>query len=148
MAICYEHSVDVKSPPEESFAFLDDLPRTPEWLKPCTSITKLSPGPNAVGDRLKYTHQQGGRAGIMDGEIEERVPNQKLKCRYYDKMMDVVVDFTVAPLPQGSRLTHVITITPKTFLAKLISPLIRLSLPRQTQDAMASLKVLLEHQDK
>ncbi len=40
--------------------------------------------------------------------------------------------------------THAITIAPKTFLGKLISPLIRLGLGKQTRDAASNLRKLLE----
>ena len=144
MSISCEHSVDVKASVEKAFALLDDLPQTPKWLEPCTSIQKLSPGPNAVGDKLKYDYKQGGRAGTMDGEILTRMPNREISCRYFDSMMDVVVDLRVSPTPEGSRLTHIITITPKTFMAKMMTPLIRGALPKQTREAMESLKAMLE----
>jgi len=139
-----EHSVDVKASPERAFALLDDLSQTPKWLGPCTAIERLSPGPNAVGDKLKYSYKQGGRTGTMDGEILARTPNEKLIVRYFDKMMEVLVDFKVSPISSGSRLTHVITITPQTFMAKLMSPFIRMALPKQTRQAMESLKGMLD----
>ncbi len=144
MPIRCEHTVDVDASPERAFALLDDLPQTPKWLGPCTALEKLSPGPNAVGDRLKYSYKQGGRAGTMDGEIVTRKPNEKLVCRYFDRMMEVVVDLRVSATKTGSRLTHVITITPLTLMGKLMSPCIRLALPKQTRQAMASLKGMLE----
>jgi hypothetical protein len=40
--------------------------------------------------------------------------------------------------------THIIEITPKTGLGKLMQPLIRLGLSKPTQEAAANLKKLLE----
>jgi hypothetical protein len=59
-------------------------------------------------------------------------------------MFDVSVDLHVAVGPDGAVTTHVIEITPKTFLGKLMSPLIRLGLGKQTRQAVANLKKLLE----
>lgn len=146
MAMTCEHTVEVECSAEQAFKLLDDLPRTPEWLGPCTAIEKQTRGPNEVGDRLKYSYSQGGRAGVMDGEILARVPNEKLVCKYYDKMMEVVVDFTIAQTTDKARLHHVITITPKTLVSKLMAPLIRRALPKQTHQAMASIKHILEAQ--
>ena len=56
----------------------------------------------------------------------------------------VVVDLRVSASTSGSTMTHVITITPKTMAGKFMSPLIRMGLPKQTQDAMDSLKKMLE----
>jgi hypothetical protein len=64
--------------------------------------------------------------------------------KYDDKMMDVVVDFRMAPAAGGTQLTHAIAITPKTLVAKLFSPFIKRRLPKQTTTAMEKLKVLLE----
>ena len=146
MAIRCEHSVLVMATPSQVFALLDDLPRTPEWLKPCTELKKLSPGPNAVGVKLSYSYMQGGQAGVMEGEILERVAGNKLTCVYRDAMMEVRVEFNVQRESPGARLTHVITITPQTWLGRLMSPLIRRSLPRQTREAMDSIKAILDAQ--
>ena len=80
----------------------------------------------------------------MDGEITARAPNERLTFRYSDAMMEVGVDFQVAPSPAGTKLQHTIDITPKTFFAKLMSPLIRRQLPKQTVTAMETLRGLLQ----
>lgn len=144
MALQCNHSVEVHCSPEKAFSFIDDLPQTPKWLGPCTAIEKLNPGPNAVGDKLKYSYNQGGKDRTMEGEILERVEPSKLVCRYFDSMFEVLVDLNVQKSPSGAVLQHVITMTPKSFFAKLLSPLIRMGLPKQTRDAMAALKSLLE----
>jgi hypothetical protein len=80
----------------------------------------------------------------MAGEILARTPGQRLHCKYFDRMFDVSVDLGVAPSAEGALTTHVIEITPKTFLGKLMSPLIRLGVRKQTREAAANLKKLLE----
>src|SRR5215831_17950872 len=132
MPIRFEHAIDVARGPAEIFAILDDLSQTPRWLARCTGIEKLSPGPNAVGTRLRYAYREGGRAGTMDGEIVARIPDERLTFKYRDKMMEVSVDFHVCSAPGGSRLTHTIDITQKSVLARIFGPFIRRGLPRQT----------------
>ncbi|MEJ7596144.1 MAG: SRPBCC family protein [Planctomycetaceae bacterium] len=144
MAIHYEYSVEVNSSPEQAFAVIDDLARTPEWLCVCVSLEKLIPGPNKVGDKLKYTFKQGKRIGVMDGEITARIPVEKLTYQFDDKMFQVVIDFNISPTSVGAKMTHLITITTKTFAAKLMAPLIRLGVPKQTKDAMHALKAILD----
>jgi hypothetical protein len=80
----------------------------------------------------------------MDGEIIARDPGARLHCKYFDSSFEVSVDLRVAPAPDGALTTHIIEITPKRFLAKLMSPLIRLALRKQTRQAATSLKKLLE----
>jgi uncharacterized protein YndB with AHSA1/START domain len=144
MVIRFEHSVDVARGPDKAFALLDDFAQTPKWLERCAELTPVTSGPHAEGTKLRYRYQEGGRTGTMDGEITERIPNERLTMRYADKMMEVVVDFRIAKTDGGARLTHAIDITPRTFVAGLMSPLIRRQLPKQTVTAMECLKALLE----
>ena len=148
MPIHYEHGVDVAVTPERAFALLDDVSRTPDWLERCVRLEKLTPEPNAVGTKLRYSYREGSRTGVMDGEIATRTPNERLTFHYADKMMDVIVDFRMSPNSSGTRLVHAITIAPKTFFAKLLTPLIRWTLPKQTIAAMTKLKGLLEGKNK
>lgn len=143
MPIEFAHTIDVPQPPEQVFGVLADVSQTPKWLARCTGIEVLDPGPLAAGTRLRYSYREGSRSGVMDGQVVERIENQKLSFRYDDKMMQVGVHFSLQPQGSGTRLTHSIDITPKTFLAKLFSPLIRRQLPKQTIGAMESLRGLL-----
>jgi uncharacterized protein YndB with AHSA1/START domain len=139
----YAHTENVAAQPETVFAILDDTSRTPEWLSRCTGIDKLTDGPNRVGTKLRYHYQDGGRTGVMEGEITAHEPGRHLTMRYLDKMMDVTVDFRTEPQGTGTALTHGIDIQPKGF-GKVFTPMIKRSLPKQTLDAMAKLKAIAE----
>ena len=143
MAIHFEHTIDVPQPPAKVFAVLNDFSQTPKWLARCTGIESLTPGENVVGTKLRYSYREGGRTGTMEGQIVERVCNEKLGFHYHDKMMEVGVAFSMQPAGTGTRLTHSIDISPKTFMARLFSPLIRRQLPKQTIGAMENLRTLL-----
>jgi Polyketide cyclase / dehydrase and lipid transport len=144
MPIRYEHAETVRTTPERAFAAIDDLPLTAKWLPPCVSLEKVGSGPNAPGDKLRYVYKQGGKTAEMAGEIIARTPAERLYCKYHDAMFDVAVDLRVAPAPEGAVTTHMIEITPKKFFAKLMSPVIRLGVGKQTRAAAANLKKLLE----
>ena len=131
MPIHFEHGVDVAVSPDRAFTLLEDVSRTPEWLDRCVKIETLSPGSLGVGTKLRYSYREGGRVGVMDGECTEKKPNERLTFHYLDKSMDVIVDFQMSPESGGTRLVHAITITPLTFMGKLMSPLIRLMIPKQ-----------------
>ncbi|MFO1064693.1 MAG: SRPBCC family protein [Pirellulales bacterium] len=144
MSVTYEHTTHASCSAHQAFAVLDDLPRTSEWLKPCHSLKKIIAGPNAIGDRLKYEYSEGGRVKMMDGEIIARRQDEQIVCRYADDMFEVIVDLSVEPATEGCKLTHVITMTPKKFFAKILTPLIRIGIKKQTRDAMTALKQILE----
>jgi uncharacterized protein YndB with AHSA1/START domain len=144
MPIRYRHMETVATSPERAFEAIDDLPLTAKWLPGCVSLAKVGDGPNAPGDRLRYVFKEGSRQREMAGEILERVPGERLLCKYTDPMFDVLVDLRVAAAPTGSVTTHVIEITPKTLLSRLMWPLVRLGVGKQTRHAAANLKKLLE----
>ena len=148
MPIQFEHTIEVPQSPEQVFPVLADVSQTPKWLARCTGIEVLTPGPLARGAKLRYSYRDGRRAGQMNGEVAERIDNQKLSFRYSDKMMKVGVHFSMQPQGNGTRLTHSIDITPQTFFAKLLSPLIRRQLPKQTITAMEALRTLLAQTQK
>jgi hypothetical protein len=134
----------VDATPERAFAAIDDLALTAKWLPPCVSLEKVGSGPNAPGDKLRYVYRHGAKTGEMAGEIIARIPGQRLHCKYADSTFEVSVDLRAAKAPTGTVTTHIIEITPKRFLAKLMSPPIRPSWVKQTRDAAGSLKKLLE----
>ena len=144
MPIRYQHTETVAATPDRVFAAIDDLALTAQWLPPCVSLAKVGNGPNAPGDRLRYVFKQGGRQGEMEGEILARVPGERLHCKYADRAFEVSVDLRVAAAPGGAVTTHIIEISPKTLLGRLMWPLIRLGLGKQTRTAAANLKRLLE----
>jgi hypothetical protein len=144
MAIRYLHTETIRTTPARAFAAIDDLPLTAKWLPPCVSLRKVGSGPNAPGDKLHYVYKQGGKQAEMDGEIIARTPEERLHCKYTDSMFEVSVDLRVAPAPDGALTTHIIEIKPRKFLARLMGPLIRLGLGKQTREAAANLKKLLE----
>jgi hypothetical protein len=148
MPIRYEHVETIRTTPERAFAAIDDLPLTAKWLPPCVSLEKVGSGPNAPGDKLRYVYKEGRREREMAGEIIARTPGERLHCKYFDSMFVVSVDLRVAAVAEGALTTHIIEITPKKFVAKLLSPLIRLGLGRQTRQAAANLKKLLESDEK
>ncbi len=144
MSISFEHAVDIARSPDQVFALIEDFSRTPEWLISCAGIEKLSLGPNAVGTKLRYTLKGAMHSGIMEGQITTYVPNERLSLEYSDRLVSVLADFRLVPSQIGTYLTHQIAITPKTFIVRMLTPLIQLQVPKETMAAMATLRSILE----
>jgi carbon monoxide dehydrogenase subunit G len=143
MSIHFAHTIEVPQAPGQVFGVLDDFAQTPKWLSRCTGIEQLSPGEKAAGTKLRYSYREAGRSGTMEGEIMARAPGELITMHYGDKMMEVSVDFQMAPNGGGTKLTHTIDITPKSFFTKLFAPMIRKQVPKQTDTAMEALRGLL-----
>ncbi len=147
MAIVHEHSLHLPQTPHEVFAFLDDYSKVPLWLEKCEGVAKQGSGPNKAGDKLRYAYNESGKHGLMDGVILTHESDREMTFRYYDKMMSVFVAFHMAPDDLGgTRLTHRIEITPNSFMAKLMTPLFKMRLPKQTVTTMEKLKAYLARQ--
>jgi len=143
MTVICEHTIELPQSPAEVFRLLDDFARLPEWHAHCEGLAKQGHGPNSAGDRLRYAHRDGARHRLMDGVILTHDAPRRLTCRYFDKAMQVLVDYKLEPAPGGARLVHCIEITPRTFLGKLKAPMIRTRAEDQIRQAMTNLRVLL-----
>lgn len=144
MSIHFEHEIDIARAPYEVFAALEDFSLTPKWLASCGGIEILTPGPLAVGTQLRYSFQDTAHSGIMEGQIIARVPNERLAFEYADHLVAAIADFRLSPNAIGTHLVHSIEITPKTFMVKMLAPVIRLQIPGQTTAAMEKLRQHLE----
>ena len=143
MAISFQHGIDLPQSPHQVFTLLADYSKVPLWLKRCEGVAKQGSGPNKVGDKLRYAYCEGGRHGLMDGVITAYEEDRHMAYRYYDKMMQVIVEFRMEPNGEGTRLTHHIDITPHSFMAKLMSPMFKMKLPKQTIQTMENIRALL-----
>jgi uncharacterized protein YndB with AHSA1/START domain len=141
----FSHTLQVDAAPEAVYAIIDDTDRTPEWLARCTKIDNPANGQNTVGTPLTYHYRDGKRTGSMEGRIITHEPGRRFAMNFVDKITDVTVDFETAPgaAPGTTRLTHTIDIATKGF-GKLLTPVIARALPKQTTNAMESLKALAE----
>jgi hypothetical protein len=142
--IKHDVALDVARPIAEVFAFLDDTVNTPKWVHFCVELKKVTPGPSAVGQKLRYAYKRGFASGLMDGEITGYEKDRALAYRYTDKTMDVAVGFALASAGGGTRLDHWVEITPRNFLGRLMSPIILAATKRQMATDTATLKQILE----
>src|SRR5262245_42137242 len=142
--IRYEVALDIDRPVAEVFGFLEDVSRTPRWLARCVELTQTSPGPRAVGATLRYVYREGGRTGEMAGKVTAYERNAKLGFAYSDAMFDVSIGFEVRPAGAGTRVEHRIAIAPKTLIARLLSPMIRRQVRKNTDRDTAKLKAVVE----
>lgn len=151
MTLICKQSIDLPQPPSEVFALLDDFDRLPQWHAHCEGLAKQGHGPNQAGDKLRYAHLEGGRHRLMDGVILSHDAPYRLTCRYFDKSMQVIVDYSLeprngGPLNGGTHLSHRIDITPQTFMTRLAGPIIRARAEEQMRQALRNLRALLSRQ--
>jgi uncharacterized protein YndB with AHSA1/START domain len=146
VTINFKCGVDIACPPERVFQLLDDVSQAPRWLPSCQAMEKVTPGPNAIGTELRFTYQDSMHASVMMGSITDRIVNRELSFEYSDRLVSVAAQFRLTERVNGTHLLHQIEITPKTFLVRMISPLIHNQLAIRTRTALENLQRLLENE--
>jgi hypothetical protein len=137
-----ESSIRITKPADAVFAFVDDVSKAPQWLEYAIEVTQVSPGPKGVGTKLHYVRRGGG---AMDGVVTGYEKDRRLAMRYEDRSFIVEIEFRFGSTGAGATdVTHGIAITPKSFLGKLMSPLIRMGNGKQVRNNLARLKGLLD----
>jgi uncharacterized protein YndB with AHSA1/START domain len=137
-------SVEIAKSPAQVFAFVDDEASAPRWLSRCVEVKRTSPGPKAAGSTLHYTYREGSRQGTMDGAVTAYERDRRLAMTYADRMLQVAIDFTFEPSGGGTRLRQLVTITPRSFFLRLLTPMIRSRTLAQNQGDLRRLRELME----
>lgn len=144
MPFNFEYAIEVPGEPARVFAILDDVARTPQWFSRCTAAEKLDPGANAVGTRLRYAIlQRGTMTGTMEGSVVAHARDQHIAFRLTDRTFDITIDFQLAPIGSGTRVVHRMDLVPRSFVGKLLLPIVRKVIPNQVAVDMAKLRDLV-----
>jgi len=139
-------SIEIARRPEEVFAYLDDLARHPEWQVSLISAQVETPGPTAVGTRVKEVRRVGSRELTMSYEITEHDPPRSFAFRILDGPVRPVGRGTVEPLDDGtrSRVGIVLDFEGHGLMGKLTAPLARSQARKQVPQDQQKLKEKLE----
>ncbi len=143
MSIRFEERLEMPRAAAECFAFIDDFANTPRWNTRCVDIRQTSPGAREVGSTLHYRYKEPRREGEMSGVVTGYERDKLLEMKFSDPMLDVLVGFRFVAAAAGSVIEHWIEITPKTFMMKVMTPLIRSATREQLAGELAAIQRLL-----
>ena len=119
-------SVNINKPPDEVFAYLDDLSKHPEWQPQIESRRIITDGPTRVGTEIDDTRVVGGGRKIpMHWKVTEHDAAARRSSfeTIESKMLKPSGVISVAPAGEGSEVTFQFNTNPFGF-GKLLSPLI------------------------
>lgn len=139
-----EASIDISGPPSVVFAFVDDCGKSPHWLGMCQSLELVSPPPKRAGAKMRYAYKEGGKVRTMDGTLSVHEVPRHIELTLHDKMFALVIGHELEASAAGTRFKYTIDITPQSFMAKLMSGMIRSATQKQVEKDVAKLKSLLE----
>ena len=138
-------SIEIDKPPQEVFAYLDQLDRHGEWQELIVSNKVQTEGPTRVGTRVTQTRRVPGREQTFTYEITEHDPPRRASWQGVDGPIRPVGTLTVEPVGDGSRSRVTVQLDLNGHgLGKLIAPLARRQARTQIPKDQARLKEKLE----
>jgi uncharacterized protein YndB with AHSA1/START domain len=139
-------SIEIDRPPEEVFAYLDQLERHHEWQSDVVSSRRETEGPTRVGTRATDVRKVPGGPRDITYEVTEYDPPRSTSFRGVNGPVRVVGKATVEPLDDGkrSRVTIELDFVGAGLFGKLFAPLARRQAAKQVPKDQQALKQRLE----
>lgn len=135
----------ISRPPDEVFAFMDDVGREHEWQPNLRSATKEPPGPTAIGTLKRYTSDFMGRSVDNCYEVTELEPGRRVVYRTTkDSSLNAVNETTCEPAEGGTRITMRIEARPKGILRLIPRAVLEETARMEVHAALERLKGILE----
>jgi uncharacterized protein YndB with AHSA1/START domain len=139
------HSIEIDRPPEEVFAYLDQLERHGEWQPEIVSAKVETDGPVAVGTRVREFRKMGGREQDTSYEITEHDPPRKTSFRGFAGPVRPMGTIVVEPIGDGSKTRVTVEFDLVGHgLGKVIVPVALMQARKSIVDSHEQLKAKLE----
>lgn len=116
-------SQEIAGPVEQVFQAFTDFPNAAERVSGITKVEMLTDGPVGVGTRFKETRVFMKREATEELEVTRFEPGREVALSAYSCGCDFLSTFQFTPIEAGTRIDLTFESTPKTFFAKLMSPL-------------------------
>ena len=139
------HSIEIARPPEEVFAYIDQLDRHGEWQSTIISTKLETEGPTRVGSRATDKRKVPGGTQDVTYEITEHDPPRKASFRGTNGPVRPVGTVTVEPAGDGrSRVTLELDLRGHGFVGPLVAMLARSQARKEVPQSHQRLKERLE----
>jgi uncharacterized protein YndB with AHSA1/START domain len=137
-------SIVIDRPPEDIVRIFIDPEKAPLWNTGLERFEVLSAAPGLVGSRARLHFVQGARRYVMEDELLEVEPERRYLSRVSGDMLEAEVETLLTPVEVGTLVTVRWTGSGKKPLLRVLLPLMRRSVARQTMVDLAKLKKLAE----
>jgi hypothetical protein len=109
--------------PERCFELCSDFANAPARIPAIVRVEVLTPGPVGLGTKFKETRLMMKRETTETFEVTAFEPSKRFEMRAFSCGVDFGCEFHFEPIPEGTNVTVTMTSAPKSFFAKLMSPL-------------------------
>ena len=138
-------TVEIDCPPEQVFAYMDQLDRHGEWQDDIQNVRVETEGPTRIGTRA--TDKRKTPMGSMETtyEITEHDPPRKASFRGVNGPVRPVGTVAIEPLDGGSRSRVTLSMDMHGHgIGKLMAPLARMQARKDVPKAQRKMKEILE----
>lgn len=139
-----EHSVVIRRPIEDVFAFVAEQRNAPQWQSGLLEVRRTTDGPLGVGTRHAAVREFMGRRMELTNEYVEYEPNKKITFNGDSGQMYFEVSYRTESAADGTRISCQMQMQPRGLL-RLAQPLIAAGLRRDFKANLRNLKDLLEN---
>ncbi len=139
-----QESTEIRRPPANTWAFLDDFAGMPKWLESCVSVEARPRDARAPGTPIHYRYSMAGQDGAMTGTITAHAPEGELALDLGDEKFDVQIAFRLEPTEIGVRVFHSISVEPKFSMPRYMEAIVQAGNRKQVGNNLARLKRLVE----
>jgi len=134
----------IHSSPDAIFSWLLDENRLCDWKEGIIEFEWTQPGPVEVGSTYHQVFQLGGRLTSSDGEVIEYDPPRRVVSVSESRNVCSRNEVVLMPVPTGTNLRLVHTVTVRGRLAKLMFPVMQVATHRRLVRTFERLKHLIE----
>jgi uncharacterized membrane protein len=137
-------SIEIARPPEDVFAYIDDLSRHGEWQTAIEQVTVETEGPTRVGSRARDRRRVPGGVREITYEITEHDPPRRASFRGIDGPVRPVGTVSVIPLDASRSRVMLELDFEGRGIGKLLLPLVRRDAAKHVPADQQRLKERLE----
>jgi hypothetical protein len=138
----------IAAPPDVVFARASDFRRAPETISAIVKTDVLTDGPVRIGTRFRETRVLFGREATEEMTVTAFEPPKCYTLGAESHGSRYLTELSFAPDGQGTRVTMTFAATPVTFLARVMSVMMRFmmkSLVKMCAKDLDDLKAAIEH---
>jgi carbon monoxide dehydrogenase subunit G len=140
-------SIRIERPPADVWAVVSDLGTHSEWRPAIVELAQVTPGPLAVGSRLREVLSWRGRELVLDDVVTALEPPRRLAISGGWSAADFDLELLLEPDGDGTLVTMDWPLRPKSLLMRVAAPFLGGTMRKATREELELLKALVERRD-
>ena len=137
-------SIRIDRSPEDVWAVVSDVDTHTAWRPALVEFRQLSEGPVQVGTRIREVLRVAKREIEIEDVVTAHEPPRLLALHGAWEAAEFDVEFRLEPEDGGTRVTMDWPFYPKSLLTRVVTPFLKGTMSKATQEELAHLKAYVE----